>query len=85
MALSPHVFLLGMLFRIGAFEGMGQDGPTLNSLENLYNLNVLNAAGQRRLKIRHELLDQFVFCQAISEADGIRIAVDQQLSWATLW
>lgn len=74
-----------MLFQIGPFEEMGRNGPTLNSLKNLYKLNVFNAAGQRGLKIRHELFDQFVFCQAISEADGIRIAVDQQLSWATLW
>lgn len=39
---------------------------------------------EQELKIKEEILDQFVFCQAIREADGIQIAVDQQLSSANL-
>lgn len=84
LVLTPHVFLLGMLFRLGAFKQLKRDGPTLNCPENLYSLRALNGLGQQELKIKDELLDQFVFCQAIREADGIRIAADQQLSWATL-
>lgn len=72
-----------MLFRIGAFKKISRDGPTLNRPENLYSLGVLNGLGQQEPKIK-EILDQFVFCQAIREADGIRIAVDQQLSPANL-
>lgn len=84
LALSPHVFLLGMLFRIGAFKNISQDGPTVNCPENLYNLGILNGLNQQELKLKDEILDQFVFCQAIREADGVRIALDQQLSAATL-
>lgn len=84
LVLSPHVFLLGMLFRIEAFEEASLDGPTLNCPENLYSLDALNGSGQQRLKIKDELLDQFIFCRATREADDIQIAVDQQLPWATL-
>lgn len=71
-----------MLFRVRAFKELSRDGPTLNCPENLYSLRVLDGIGQQKLKIKDELLDQFVFCQAIREADGIRIATDQQLSSA---
>lgn len=79
-----HVFLLGMLFRIGAFKNISTVGPVLNCPENLYSLGVLNGLGQQELKLKEEILDQFVFCQAIREAHGFRIALDQQLSSATV-
>jgi hypothetical protein len=36
LVLSPHVFLLGMLFKIRAFKS-----PSIDSPENLYSLDVL--------------------------------------------
>ncbi|GLA10386.1 hypothetical protein AnigIFM60653_004877, partial [Aspergillus niger] len=48
--------------------------------ENLYNLGVLDGLGQQELKLKEEILDRFVFCQAVREADGIRIVVEEQLT-----
>lgn len=84
LVLSLHVFLLGMLFRIGAFKNVSLDGPVVNCPENLYSLGILNGLNQQELKLKDEILDQFVFYQAIREADGVRIALDQQLSSATV-
>ena len=39
--------------------------------ENLYNLGILKGLGQQELKLKNEVLDRFVFCQAVREADGI--------------
>ncbi|KAH1607259.1 hypothetical protein KXX21_005450 [Aspergillus fumigatus] len=55
LVLSPHVFLLGMLFRIKAFKTFSKDG------------------------LVDEILDQFVFCQAVREVDGIQITLEEQL------
>ncbi|EQL28673.1 hypothetical protein BDFG_08585 [Blastomyces dermatitidis ATCC 26199] len=71
LVLSPHVFLLGMLFRIGAFKSLSKDGPVTDCPEKLYSLRVLDGLGEQELKLKDELLDQHVFCQALREADGI--------------
>ena len=60
-------------------EGMVVDCP-----ENLYNLSILKGLGQQELKLKDEVLDRFVFCQAVREADGIRIVLEQQLTDGTL-
>ncbi|OXV11190.1 hypothetical protein Egran_01048, partial [Elaphomyces granulatus] len=59
LVLSPHIFLLGMLFRIGAFKNVSMDCP-----ENLYRLGILDGLHQQELKLKDEILDKFVFCQA---------------------
>ncbi|KAF7122872.1 hypothetical protein CNMCM5793_000982 [Aspergillus hiratsukae] len=84
LVLSPHVFLLGMLFRIKAFKNFSTDGLVVDCPENLYNLGVLDGLGQQELKLKDEILDQFVFCQAVREADGIRIALEEQLTEGAL-
>ncbi|KAL3428754.1 hypothetical protein BDV09DRAFT_201273 [Aspergillus tetrazonus] len=71
LVLSPHVFLLGMLFRIQAFKNFSTEGLVVDCPENLYNLGVLDGLGQQELKLKDEILDQFVFCQAVREPDGI--------------
>ncbi|OXV06681.1 hypothetical protein Egran_05551, partial [Elaphomyces granulatus] len=58
LVLSPHVFLLGMLFRIGAFKNVSMDP------ENLYKLGILDGLYQQELKLKDEILDKFVFCKA---------------------
>jgi hypothetical protein len=80
LVLSPHIFLLGMLLKIKAFKTLSTNGPTLDSAEKLYSLGVLDGLGQQELKLKDEILDSYVFCQALREPDGIRIALDQQLT-----
>ncbi|OGE48455.1 hypothetical protein PENARI_c028G03021 [Penicillium arizonense] len=80
LVLSPHIFLLGLLFRIGAFKTLSKDGRVMNCPENLYSLRVLNGLGQQELKLRPEILDQYVFCHALREPNGIRIALEQNLT-----
>ncbi|OQD77334.1 hypothetical protein PENANT_c114G05410 [Penicillium antarcticum] len=83
LVLSPHVFLLGMLFRIGAFKSLSKDGPVMDCPEKLYRLRILDGLGEQELKLKDEILDQHMFCQALREADGIRIALEKELtgSW----
>ncbi|OQD78924.1 hypothetical protein PENANT_c071G10263 [Penicillium antarcticum] len=80
LVLSPHVFLLGMLFRIGAFKNFSKDGRVVDRPENLYNLRVMNGLGQQELKLKTEILDQYVFCHALREPHGFRIALEQNLT-----
>ncbi|KAJ5267492.1 hypothetical protein N7478_010477 [Penicillium angulare] len=80
LVLSPHVFLLGMLFRIGAFKSLSKDGPVMNCPEKLYSLRVLSGLGQQELKLKDEILDRHVFCHALREPDGIRIALEKSLN-----
>jgi Protein of unknown function (DUF3435) len=79
LILSPHVFLLGMLFRLQAFKS-----PLVNSPEQLYELGVLRGLNKQDLPLKDEFLDQFVFCQAIRASDGVRMALDQRLSGGSL-
>ncbi|CAG8877118.1 unnamed protein product [Penicillium salamii] len=80
LVLSPHVFLLGMLFRIGAFKSLSKDGPVMDCPEKLYRLRVLHGLGEQELKLKDEILDQNVFCQALREPGGIRIAPEEKLT-----
>jgi hypothetical protein len=73
LVLSPHVFLLGMLFKARAFED-----PNIDSPDKLYSLKVLKGLGEQELPLREEINNEFVFCQAVREADGIRIAREIQ-------
>ncbi|KAL4958922.1 DUF3435 domain-containing protein [Aspergillus stella-maris] len=84
LVLSPHVFLLGMLFRIKAFKHFSEDGLVVDCPENLYNLGVLDGLGEQELKLKDEILDQYVFCQAVRELDGIRIMLNEQLTEGAL-
>jgi hypothetical protein len=77
LVLSPYVFLLGMLFKIWAFKS-----PSIDSPERLYSLNVLDGLNEQGLPLREELDDDFVFCQAVREAYGVRIAHEVQLTSA---
>ncbi|KAL4861811.1 hypothetical protein BDV12DRAFT_190834 [Aspergillus spectabilis] len=84
LVLSPHVFLLGMLFRIQAFKNISKDGLVLNCPENLYNLGVLDGLGEQPLKLKDEILDYFVFCQGMRESDGLRVALEKRLTEGAL-
>lgn len=69
-----------MLFRIGAFKTVSKDGPVMDSPEKLYSLRVLDGLGEQELKLKDEILDQPVFCQALREPNGIRIALEKKLT-----
>ncbi|KAL1972845.1 hypothetical protein VTN31DRAFT_6387 [Thermomyces dupontii] len=75
LVLSPHIFLLGMLFHIKAFKAAGLDGP-----EKLYGLQVLKGLREQSLELRDEIQDKFVFCELIKTADGVRLDGSTALS-----
>ncbi|KAL4903971.1 hypothetical protein BDW74DRAFT_185708 [Aspergillus multicolor] len=68
LTLSPHVYLLSMLFHIQAFKKFSKTGPVLDSPEKLYSLNVPDGLGQQPLPLNNKLLDKFVFCQQMTPA-----------------
>jgi len=57
LVLSPHVFLLSMLFKAQAFKS-----PSIDSPERLYSLDVLDGLNEQELPLKDELGDDFVFC-----------------------
>ncbi|KAH6667257.1 hypothetical protein B0J14DRAFT_603092, partial [Halenospora varia] len=75
LVLSPHTFLLGMLFKVQAFKS-----PSIVSPEKLYSLNVLNGMNEQQLPLRDELSDDFIICQAVETAGGVCLARQLQLS-----
>jgi hypothetical protein len=64
-----------MLFRAGAFKS-----PSIDSPERLYSLKVLKGLNEQSLPLRDEMQEEFIFCQAVREAQGVRIARGLQLS-----
>ncbi|KAH7364031.1 hypothetical protein BKA65DRAFT_522596 [Rhexocercosporidium sp. MPI-PUGE-AT-0058] len=67
LVLSPHVFLLGMLFKARAFKS-----PSIDCPERLYSLKVLKGLNEQPLPLRDEMNDGFIFCEAVREAQGVR-------------
>jgi Protein of unknown function (DUF3435) len=57
LVLSPHVFLLGMLFRARAFKNIAVDGPVVDCPENSYSLGVVDGLGEQQLKLKEDILD----------------------------
>lgn len=80
LVLSPYIFLLGILFRISAFKSLSKDGPVMDCPEKLYRLRILDRLSEQELKLKNEILDQNVFCQAVREADSLRIAIEKGLT-----
>ncbi|KAH6704302.1 hypothetical protein BKA61DRAFT_636094 [Leptodontidium sp. MPI-SDFR-AT-0119] len=75
LVLSTHVFLLGMLFKARAFKS-----PSIDCPQRLYSLNVLKGLNEQPLPLRDEMDNEFIFCEAVREAQGVRIARELQLS-----
>lgn len=75
LVLSPHVFLLGMLFHIKAFKDRTIDCP-----EKLYRLNVLKNKNEQRLPLRDDLADKFVFCEAVQQGEIVQLTHELRLS-----
>ena len=51
LVLSPHVFLLRILFKAQAFKS-----PSINSPERLYSLGVLDGLNEQLLPLKGEAL-----------------------------
>jgi hypothetical protein len=64
-----------MLFKMLAFKS-----PSIDSPERLYSLDVLDGLNEQQLPLREALDEKFVFCQAVREAYGVRIAHELKLS-----
>ncbi|KFY89160.1 hypothetical protein V500_05907, partial [Pseudogymnoascus sp. VKM F-4518 (FW-2643)] len=58
--------------------------PSIYSPEKLYSLNVLQGLNEQELPLKDEILNNFVFCQAVRKAEGVRIAYNLQLSSASV-
>ncbi|OJD17648.1 hypothetical protein ACJ73_08782 [Blastomyces percursus] len=58
--------------------------PSIKCPEDLYSLRVLNGLNQQELLLRDDLADQFVFCSAVREGDGVRIAHEIRLTTASV-
>jgi hypothetical protein len=63
-----------MLFKAQAFKS-----PSIDSPEKLYSLDVLDGLNEQALPLKEELDEDFVFCQAVREAHGVRIARELKL------
>ncbi|KGY15246.1 hypothetical protein PABG_11827 [Paracoccidioides brasiliensis Pb03] len=75
LILSPHVFLLGMLFHIKAFKYL-----LITGAETLYDLGVLEGLNYQKVPLRNNLDDKFVFGQAVREADAVHLFHELKLS-----
>jgi hypothetical protein len=75
LVLSPHMCLLGMLFKLVAFKS-----PNATCAEKLYSLKILKGLNQQDMPIKDHFLDKFVFSDVTKEADGFHIALDQPLN-----
>jgi hypothetical protein len=73
--LSPHTFLLGMLFNVQAFQS-----PSIVSPQKLYSLNVLDGMNEQQLPLKDELSDHFIFCQTLQTVCGIALTPQLQLT-----
>ena len=66
-----------MLFKARAFKS-----PSIDSPEKLFSLGVLNGLNQQELPLKDSMQDDFVFCQAIRELQGVRISRELQCTAA---
>ncbi|KAH7304346.1 hypothetical protein BKA65DRAFT_364159, partial [Rhexocercosporidium sp. MPI-PUGE-AT-0058] len=60
--LSPHVFLLGILFKAPIFKS-----PSINYPIKLYNLKVLKGLNKQLLPLQDEINCEFIFYKAVRE------------------
>ncbi|KAL4864645.1 hypothetical protein BDV12DRAFT_175830 [Aspergillus spectabilis] len=84
LVLSPHVCLLSMLFHIQGFKRISETRPVLDCPEKLYSLGILHGKGQQELKLKDEILDNFMFCQVERRPTGYRIDLEKGLTASTV-
>ncbi|KAK2732924.1 C2H2 finger domain-containing protein [Colletotrichum kahawae] len=75
LLLSPHVFLLGVLFRHRAFNASNLTSP--------HHLDILDIhPGERELllPLKEDLNNTFIFCRAVEILTGYQISPDERIS-----
>lgn len=79
LLLSPHVFLLGILFRHRAFRA-----PSLTSPHHLDNLDIHPGELEMLLPLREDLNGIYVFRRAVQTLTGYDISDNQAISYAMM-
>jgi hypothetical protein len=79
LILSPHVFLLGLIFADRAFAA-----PNLISAEQLSRLDIRPSYQQLELLLKSSILDVPVFRKSVRTGYGYEISPYESLSYATL-
>jgi hypothetical protein len=77
--LSPHEFLLGMLFDDDAFRA-----PGIKSMEDLRRLWLEDGRQQLSLPLKAEKANHYVFCKVDGTRGVIRVIRDQPISTTAL-
>ncbi|OKP09914.1 hypothetical protein PENSUB_4626 [Penicillium subrubescens] len=79
LMLSPHEFLLGILFDDDAFRA-----PAIRSRDDLRKLWLEDGRQQLQLPLKHEKADHYVFCKVVATRGVIQIVRDQPISSTAL-
>jgi hypothetical protein len=79
LILSPHVFLLGLIFTDSAFAA-----PNLKSAAQLSELDIRPGCQQLELLFKPSMLDIPVFRKSIKTGYGYEISPTEPLTYATL-
>ncbi|KAK1658505.1 C2H2 finger domain-containing protein [Colletotrichum godetiae] len=79
LLLSPHVFLLGILFRHRAFRA-----PSLTSPDQLKKLDICPGELELPLPLREDLDDTYIFRRAILTTTGYVLSTNEPISEAMM-
>ena len=79
LLLSPHVFLLGILFRHRAFLA-----PTLTSPRQLDNLDIHLGEHELLLPLKDDLNEVCVFRRAVQTLTGYTMSPNEPISYAMM-
>ena len=79
LVLSPHVYLISLIFADDAFEAPGPNSP-----EQLSRLYVLDFKNEQRVPLKSELDDVYVFRQVRKTPYGLEVPLNSPLKYSTL-
>ncbi|KAI9766747.1 MAG: hypothetical protein M1839_004778 [Geoglossum umbratile] len=79
LAICPILQFLALAFADNAFEA-----EVINSLEDIFRLNVKAPRNSLQLKWKHSWQDTPIFRHAVCTLDGIRISSDKALQYSTI-
>ncbi|KAF3407282.1 hypothetical protein DPV78_000135 [Talaromyces pinophilus] len=63
LTLSPHIYLLSMLFYINSFKRIIKTSSILDNTKAFYSINIIDGLNQQDLKLKDEILDKYIFYQ----------------------
>lgn len=79
LILSPHIFLLGILFRHRAFRA-----PSLTSPQQLDGLDIHPSERELPLPLREDLRDTYIFRRAFETLTGYELSPVKPISYAMM-